>query len=255
VDNTAILKLFADGPQHSIFLRPARWGKSLLLSTMKAYYCKSISKKDREELFEGLEAGKTMMEDEAAGSYHVLDLDLSIDVDASMPPATIRQHLYDCINASVIDAAKRYELKVEVKANNALYSLGRLAAAVSECGGRMLTLVDEYDRFANKLMFENPEAYSKVVAGIPGDPQSSPIRAFFETMKKINHKSLTMGISNVGLADASGPNHMIDLSDQIQFSNASYIKHQSHKHDDKSIVIRYRWRGVSPYRERERERE
>jgi len=42
---------------------------------------------------------------------------------------------------------------------------------------------------------------------------------------------------------------------QREKTYASYIKHQSHKHDDKSIVIRYRWRGVSPYRERERERE
>lgn len=44
----------------------------------------------------------------------------------------------------------------------------------------LLILVDEYDRLANKLMFENPLLYNKLIgSGISTkNPDSSPIRSF-----------------------------------------------------------------------------
>jgi hypothetical protein len=48
---------------------------------------------------------------------------------------------------------------------------------------KLMVLIDEYDRFANKLMFENPDAYDKIVRGTSGDAASSPIRSFLEQVK------------------------------------------------------------------------
>jgi hypothetical protein len=49
--------------------------------------------------------------------------------------------------------------------------------AVSESKNpRLLVMVDEYDRFANKLMVEDLPAYDGVVTGVAGDPFSSSTR-------------------------------------------------------------------------------
>ncbi len=48
--------------------------------------------------------------------------------------------------------------------------------------GNVFVLIDEYDRFTNKIMFEKPDVHSKVLTGQFGDPFSSPTRSFFETL-------------------------------------------------------------------------
>jgi hypothetical protein len=78
---------------------------------------------------------------------------------------------------------------------------------------RLLVLIDEYDRFANKLMMANLPAYDSVVTGVSGDPLSSPIRAFYETIKEgfpglKDYRSITFGIAPIALADASGANNI-----------------------------------------------
>ena len=86
-------------------------------------------------------------------------------------------------------------------------------------------LVDEYDRFANKLMIERRVAYDMAVAGESGKPLSSPIRAFFETLKEIGGKggvqlrSLITGITPIALADASGYNVAKSLTHHEKFGS------------------------------------
>ena len=80
--------------------------------------------------------------------------------------------------------------------------------------GEVFVLIDEYDRFANKIMFENPDQYNKVVVVRSVDLLSSPIRSFFETIKTMtNIRSFTVGISPIALADASGANFVYDISE------------------------------------------
>jgi hypothetical protein len=75
-------------------------------------------------------------------------------------------------------------------------------------------LIDEYDRFANKLMFERPDMYNKVDAGQSGDAFFSTIRSFFGCIKRLqNARSFTMGLSRIALADASGANFIDNISD------------------------------------------
>ncbi len=59
-------------------------------------------------------------------------------------------------------------------------------------------------------MFEASEVYSTVVSGKGGDPSSSPIRSFLETLKGVvglsQYRTLITGITPLVLADASGYN-------------------------------------------------
>jgi hypothetical protein len=99
-----------------------------------------------------------------------------------------------------------------------------LAAALENLpDSRLLVLVDEYDRFANKLMLENPEAYRRAVQGKSKQLNSSPIRGLFESIKSfdsfpIGCRSFTVGITHIALADASGPNYITNLSNKPHFS-------------------------------------
>ncbi|KAL9655912.1 hypothetical protein ABK040_007533 [Willaertia magna] len=80
-----------------------------------------------------------------------------------------------------------------------------------------MVLIDEYDRFANKLMFENPEKYRLLVQGKRGDPTSSPIRTFFEQLKWSSgaglksFRSIITGVTPIAL-DAPGYNVSKNIS-------------------------------------------
>jgi hypothetical protein len=77
---------------------------------------------------------------------------------------------------------------------------------------KVFILIDEYDRFANKLVFERPDMYTKVVAGQSGDTFFSTIHSFFECIKRLqNARSFTMGLSPIALADASGANFIDNM--------------------------------------------
>jgi len=87
-----------------------------------------------------------------------------------------------------------------------------------------MILIDEYDRFANKLMFEQMDTYVKIVAGKSNEPLSSPIRTFYETLKTCsqilaNFRVLSVGITPLALADASGVNFMEDISLDMKFGD------------------------------------
>jgi hypothetical protein len=71
------------------------------------------------------------------------------------------------INGSVMKFSRVYNLSFEIKEENAFASLKSLMDAVSESKNpRLLVLIDEYDRFAKKLMVENLPAYDGAVTGV-----------------------------------------------------------------------------------------
>lgn len=70
VDNTRfIVKLEEDG-RNLFFLRPPRWGKSLMETTLEAYYDLNVPKKKFEQVFSGLDV--LDQKTSGAGQYFVL---------------------------------------------------------------------------------------------------------------------------------------------------------------------------------------
>jgi hypothetical protein len=213
VDKTFIIReLELDMPRHVIIHRPARWGKSMFMSVLRCYYDKSQAH-NFDKLFGGLNIGidPTTLK----SSYHVLSLDLTLDVDSTMTPAEIRKRLEKKVFSFAEEFAAYYNFPIPQELGES-FGLKTIAKQVCGVGGKLLILVDEYDRFANKLMFENPAAYDEIVRGGRGDTMSSPIRAFFEAIKEVSSfydcRSIVTGIAPIALSDASGGNIWMDLT-------------------------------------------
>ena len=191
-----------------IFTRPPRWGKSLFQDMLSVYYDKNTTEAEFRELFAELDICKEDKEKPTplAREFHVLSLDLGVSVE---DPTRIEEKMFNQINESIDDFAQRYDLKVRINENDANASLSSAAKTVKRKGGLLYLLIDEYDRFANKLMFENPERYHELV----GTSGSSPLRSFLETVKKVKPaRTFITGITTIALADASGANSFKNVS-------------------------------------------
>ncbi|KAL6067261.1 AAA family ATPase [Balamuthia mandrillaris] len=192
-DKTHVIPVFEKAGKHSMFLRPPRFGKSLLNSTLHSYY-DLRQKNEFNNLFGDLYIGKNPIP--LKNCFYVLPLDFSIDT-TSATPTGISAALRDKINYSIMNFSQDYVSR--------------------STNPRLLVLIDEYDRFANKLMLEDIRAYNKVVTGTSGVPLSSPIRAFYEAIKTGNsrlmdYRSITFGIAPLALADASGANNIEQIT-------------------------------------------
>jgi hypothetical protein len=85
-----------------------------------------------------------------------------------------------------------------------------------------MILIDEYDRYANKLLLENP---SSDTSSLINNITVNPLRSLFETLKSIDNlklnKYLTFvcGLTPVALADASGANVWKNISHELEFAD------------------------------------
>ena len=129
--------------------------------------------------------------------YYVMQFDFSIAVEGRDPPV-IEHSMNRQIQQAVNYFLRRYKLNYDEHIedsvlNNVVNAIHYVEQALE---GEVFVLIDEYDRFANKIMFEDPDMYDKIVAGRSGKRFSSPISSFFETIKMLtNIRSFTIGIS------------------------------------------------------------
>jgi hypothetical protein len=213
VDKTYIIRdLEAVMIRHAVIHRPPRWGKSLFMSVLRYYY--DVSQAEHfEELFGGLDIG--IKPTPLKNSYYVLSLDLTLDVDCSMAQAEIRQRLERKMFSFTKSFAAYYNFSIPLKRDGSLGLLS-IAHQVSKVGGKLLVLVDEYDRLANELMFENPAAYNTIVRGRRFDALSMPIRAVFQAIQEVSGmydcRSIMTGIVPVPLYGAFGGSTWMDIT-------------------------------------------
>ena len=224
VDNTSIIRELENAPSHVIINRPARWGKSLLLSMLQSFYCFSLTKENFRRLFNGLDIESSPTA--SRGSYFVLKIDMSSDADSSRSLREVRDIQLRVLFNSIKRFSIRYGLDAPLRSDvpDIMAGLDFVASKVLEKKGRLLILVDEYDRLANKFMFENPDVYSKVVLRDANkDPLSSPILGFFESIKAISAfvecRSIVTGITPIALTDSSGGNIWANVSLNSNFGN------------------------------------
>lgn len=220
VDNSSYISIFMNDSDHLALFRPPRFGKSLFLRMTQAWCDKSITKERREELFKWL---SVLNDEEAqvhAGAWYVLLFDFSVNI-TGLDLKIINERFYDKINRSIKEALKQYpDLKeVEIKSSNALDTLESFASEVKLKDGKLLILVDEYDRFANELMVEDGNIYKSAIgAAKDGQRFTSPLRGFFQCVKSLGGtvKSRTTGLTPITMSDTSGWNvcKNVTLSDK-----------------------------------------
>ena len=135
VDKTAILyELAKPGADILYYLpRPRRFGKSLMISTLKALF------QGRRELFKGLKIEKTDWNWEKE-IYPVLHLDMS--VVASKTAAELEVSLQDMVRCFAADFKTDFDAGLPAKTNFKNLLLG---LANGSPNGKYVVLIDEYD--------------------------------------------------------------------------------------------------------------
>ena len=130
VDKTALVYRLTHGDARSVFLnRPRRFGKSLLVSTLEAYF------QGRKELFKGLAIERLERE---WTSYPVLRFDMSLG--KHMEKEALERYLGDQLST--------YEqvYRIEQSAVDSNIRLKRLIqTAYQQTGQQVVVLIDEYD--------------------------------------------------------------------------------------------------------------
>ncbi|MDY0362509.1 MAG: AAA family ATPase, partial [Desulforegulaceae bacterium] len=231
-----------ESSKSQLFIRPRRFGKSLLLSMLENYY--DIAKKDDfQKIFGNLKIGKNPTE--LKNSYFILRWDFSC-VDATGDLNQIRQSLYNHINARIERFITYYKFKgfelseIEINKNDALYTMERLVGAAEVSGHPVYLLIDEYDNFANTIMMSpagKKHDYEKLVR------EEGILRTLFKAVKALTSKDMfdrvfITGVSPVVLSDiTSGYNIAKSIYFEPDFNDLCGFKQEEVRAEIENIVI------------------
>jgi hypothetical protein len=206
VDRTRHIRVIEDFGRELIFLRPRRFGKSLLLSMLENYY--DIAKAEEfEKLFGHLAIGKNPTPKH--NQYFVMTWDFSA-VSPEGDVREIRQALHYYVNKRIQEFAHYYQawlpFEISIEKTDAQASFQSLLTAVKLSPYRLYLLIDEYDNFANELMMAHkPTSKSRYQALLSG---TGAVKALFKAVKTAAtgnglERTFVTGVSPVVLSDMS----------------------------------------------------
>ncbi|MCF8014861.1 MAG: ATP-binding protein [Chromatiaceae bacterium] len=159
-----------DAGDQLIFLRPRRFGKSLLLSMLEHYY--DLRRADEfESLFGDLKIGQAPTP--LHNQFYIMKWDFSL-VSAHGEVGDIEQalhdHLNDCVKAFIAHYRGHLSSPIEIDPDNALSSWRSVLSVVQQTPHRLYLLIDEYDNFANEvLMAERDGSQSRYESLLYGE--------------------------------------------------------------------------------------
>jgi hypothetical protein len=170
VDRTDRIPLLEDAGEQLLFLRPRRFGKSLLLSMLENYY--DLAKASQfDSLFGHLAIGKNPTPKH--NQYFVMKWDFSM-VKAQGDTKALELALHQHLNSQIRDFAFKYRawlpVEVPLEATNAIVSFQSALTAVQQTPYQLYLLIDEYDNFANQVLMgqglaHQPQPYQNLVSG------------------------------------------------------------------------------------------
>ena len=166
VDRTAKIRDL-EATRYSVFLRPRRFGKSLLTAILEAYY--DVRYADRfDEFFAGTDIGANPTDER--GKYLVLKFDFSaVSKDASQVESDFNDYASRCCDAF----ARNYrKLLPEGLADRILAApdvgkkFNELVVSLQSTNVKLYVIIDEYDNFTNTILAESGvNAYNALCHG------------------------------------------------------------------------------------------
>lgn len=239
VDKTMYIPLLEAQPDNLIFIRPRRFGKSLFLSMLEAYYDCKI-KDQFQEIFGGLWIGSQPTPQQ--GKYQVLTLDFS-QVGGNIDNLEERFNSYCniCFDAFInryaqfYDETTRKAVLAEDVASNKLATIQKYA---KEQNYQLYLIIDEYDNFTNTVLNEQGEKVYYAMTHASGF-----YRDYFKKFKGSFAKIFMMGVSPVTLDDVtSGFNIGWHISTKPEFDKMLGFSTE----DVRAMFTRYRDAGQIP---------
>ncbi len=210
---------------HLVFLRPRRFGKSTLISTLASYY--DIAKADDyDKLFGGLWIHEHPTPKKNA--YLVLRFDFS-PVASEGTPDEIRASFANQVKASIDVFISRYaslglvwtrvERMIEQEETDSAALLTALLSILQKDGKQLYLLIDEYDHFGNRLISDDKlSTYRELV------DSSGFLRSFYAAIKAFAGtntvaRTFITGVSPIVLDDlSSGFNIIKHISQHPHFN-------------------------------------
>lgn len=199
VDKTHFLPQIEEIANYIFLIRPRRFGKSVFLTMMRAYY--DISQSDRfEERFGNLWIGKHPTK--LQGIYQMLYFDFS---KANLGRGSLEDNFnaYCCIQLN--DFFKTYEdyyrgedLEKVIASTEASVKLQWLEATARRLGHLLYLIIDEYDNFTNVILSEQGKDIFRELTHASGF-----YREYFKQFKGMFERIFMMGVSPVTLDDLS----------------------------------------------------
>ncbi|NNJ83412.1 MAG: AAA family ATPase, partial [Gammaproteobacteria bacterium] len=217
VDRTCHIPLLEAAGDQLLFLRPRRFGKSLVLSMLENYY--DLNKADEfDKLFGHLAISRNPTAEH--NQYFVLKWDFS-EVSPMGDGEEIKRSLYRYLNDRIGVFSKYYRQMlsdpIEIDSQDAISSFRSLLAAVQQTGHLLYLLIDEYDNFANELMMAHRNTdesrYQAILSG------EGAMKVLFKTIKA---SAGTRGLGRVFITGVS-PVVMSDLTSGYNVAENIYL--------------------------------
>lgn len=215
VDKTALVYKMAQEGSCYFLSRPRRFGKSLLLSTLKAYF------EGKRDLFQGLAIAELEAEWNA---YPVLHLDLNAKSFSNI------QNLYDLLNDQLTIYEQKYGcVPVDKSPEGRFRQLIRSARA--KTGKDVVVLIDEYDKPI--LQAVGNESLQ--------DEFRNALKAFYGVLKSADAElrfTLLTGVTKFGKVSVfSDLNNLNDISTDTRYAELCGIsEHELHENFDDEIA-------------------
>jgi len=225
-DRTHLIPLIEQSGISILFLRPRRFGKSLILSMLENYY--DVAKKDQfDDLFGHLQIGKNPTP--LRNRFFILKFDFSC-IGAFGKTADLQKNLMDYVNEQIRIFSEYYkdfiDKEIIINPTNAISTITSLLGAIRGHELSIYLLIDEYDNFANELMLnkkksndDEKDPYTLFVK------KDGPFKTLFKTLKSGTNsdgfdKTFITGVSPVVMSDiTSGYNIAKNRYLDVRFHN------------------------------------
>ena len=197
VDKTQYIPRLEMAGNFLFFIRPRRFGKSLFLNMLAAYYDLE-GQEEWDELFGGLYIHEHPTREH--GLYQVLRLDFS---QAGGTIDTLHENFGSYVSAQLNEFIKKYakyydeDFKDSVLAMDSYnFKLDSICAAARHLGHRLYLIVDEYDNFTNDVLAAYGEDTYHQLTHATGF-----YRDLFKKFKPNFDRILMLGVSPVTMDD------------------------------------------------------
>ena len=228
VDRTAKIRDL-ETTRYAVFLRPRRFGKSLLTAILEAYY--DVRYSDRfDEFFAGTDIGANPTDER--GKYLVLKFDFSaVSKDVQEVQASFNKYAADCCDAFVMNYADDLPSglpEAVLKEPMAGDKFNKIALRMKNSGKKLYVIIDEYDNFTNTILAESGvNAYNALCHG------DGFFKNFFARLKAATSgteapvtRLFVTGVSPVTMDDVtSGFNIGTNISLRPQFADLTGFRH------------------------------
>lgn len=219
VDKTRIIHDIVSKGRYYFLSRPRRFGKSLLISTLKAYF------EGKRELFQGL----AMEELEQEWRVHpVLHLDLNSE------KYDLAESLDNILESNLVKWEKLYGAEPSERSFSLRFA-GIISRAYEKTGERVVILVDEYDKPLLQAISNKPLQ----------DDYRSTLKAFYGVLKSMDgciKFALLTGVTKFGKVSVfSDLNNLMDMSMDHRYTDICGITekelHQYFKDDIQKLAV------------------